>query len=67
MSKKFKKIVESVETKNIDPIKIARIANKILKSRKPKYIYNINRNKLLRLLSILPKRFQVWIIKQILK
>ena len=67
MSRKFKKIVDSVQTKNIDPIKIAKISNKILKSKNPKYIYNINRNKLLRLLSILPKRFQVWVIKKILK
>ena len=67
MSRKFKKIVDSVQTKNIDPIKIAKISNKILKSKNHKYIYNINRNKLLRLLSILPKRFQVWVIKKILK
>ena len=67
MSRKFKKIVESVETKNISPDKIGKIAYKILKSKKPKYIYNINRNILLRLLSILPKRFQVWVIKKILK
>ena len=66
-SLKFKHIVESVEAKNIEPIKIGKIAYKILKSKKPKYIYNINRNKLLRLLNVLPRRFQVWIIKQILK
>ena len=66
-SLKFKHIVESVEAKNIEPIKIGKIAYKILKSKKPKYIYNINRNKLLRLLSVLPKRLQVWVIKKILK
>lgn len=66
-SLKFKHIVESVEAKNIEPIKIGKIAYKILKSKKPKYIYNINRNKLLRLLNFLPKNFQVWVIKKILK
>ena len=66
-SLKFKHIVESVEAKSIEPIKIGKIAYKILKSKKPKYIYNINRNKLLRLLNFLPRNFQVWIIKKILK
>lgn len=66
-SLKFKHIVESVEAKNIEPIKIGKIAYKILKSKKPKYIYNINRNKLLRLLNFLPRKFQVWVIKKILK
>ena len=66
-SLKFKHIVESVEAKNIEPIKIGKIAYKILKSKKPKYIYNINRNKLLRLLNFLPRNFQVWVIKKILK
>ena len=66
-SLKFKHIVESVEAKNIEPYKIGKIAYKILKSKKPKYIYNINRNKLLRLLNFLPRNFQVWVIKKILK
>ncbi len=66
-AKRFKKIVDSVENKNIPAEKIARKINKALKSRKPKYLYNINRNFLLRLLSSLPKRMQVWILKMILK
>ena len=63
----FKKVVDSVEAKNISAEKVARIALKILKSKSPRYIYNINRNFLLRLLSFLPKRFQVFIIKAIIK
>ena len=66
-SLKFKHIVEGVEAKNIEPIKIGKIAHKILKSKKPKYIYNINRNILLRLLNALPRNLQVWVIKKILK
>ena len=67
VDRKFKEIVDSVENKNIEPIKIGKLINKILNSKKPKYVYNINRNILLRLLSILPKRFQVWVIKKIIK
>ncbi|MCI5746001.1 MAG: SDR family NAD(P)-dependent oxidoreductase [Erysipelotrichaceae bacterium] len=63
----FKKVVDSVEAKNISAEKVARIALKILKSKRPRYIYNINRNFLLRILSFLPKRFQVFIIKTIIK
>lgn len=63
----FRNIVNSVETKRIPPIKIAKISFKILDSKRPKYIYNINRNFLLRLLSFLPKRLQVFIIALILK
>ena len=64
---KFRKIVDSVEAKNIHPDKIANIALRALTSHHPKFIYNINRNILLRILNILPDHFQVWIIKQILR
>lgn len=64
---KFKKIVDSVETKKISPLFIAKLSNKILKAKNPKFTYNINRNFLLRLLSVLPKKTQVKIITGILK
>ena len=64
---RFRKIVDSVETKNISPEKIACKVSRILKSKHPRYIYNINRNPLLRLLSALPARLQTAIIAQILK
>ena len=63
---KYRKIVDSVEGRTIPPSKIADIAYKISKRKKPKYIYKINRNPLLLLLTHLPKRFQNWIIKRIL-
>lgn len=66
-AKRFKGIVDSVEAKNIPPQSIAKIAYKAMTARKPKYIYNINRNPLLRLLNILPDRMQVAIIKTIIK
>ncbi len=64
---RFKKIVDSVESKNISPDKIARTAKKALTNKRPKYVYNVNRNLLLRLLNILPDRLQVFIIGKILK
>ena len=66
-AKRFRKIVDSVETRNIPPEKIANRVFKILKVKRPKYIYNVNRNLLLKLLSVLPARLQVGIISLILK
>ena len=40
---------------------------KILKKKNPRYVYNINRNPGLRLLSVLPDRLQVKIISLLLK
>ena len=66
-AKKFKKIVNSVEAKNVSAEKVANKVLKIVSAKKPKFIYNINRNKLLLLLNVLPKRLQFFIIKKILK
>lgn len=64
---RFKQIVNSVEAKSIVPKKIAIKTVKILKKKNPKFAFNINRNKLLLLLNVLPSRMQFWIIKKILK
>ena len=66
-AKRFKNIVESVEAKKIKPVKLAKKALKIIESKKPKFAYTINRNPLLILLSLMPKRFQFFVIRQILK
>ncbi len=66
-AKRFKNIVEGVEAKKIKPEKIAKKALKIIESKKPKFAYSINRNPLLLLLNLMPKSFQFFIIKQILK
>ena len=66
-AKRFRGIVDSVETKNIPPEKIASKVLRILKAKRPKYIYNVNRNLLLRLLSVLPDSWQTKIIALILK
>lgn len=64
---RFKKIVESVEARNVLPEKIAAKAAKILAARRTRFAYSINRNPLLLMLSALPKSFQLWVIKQVLK
>ena len=66
-AKRFKKIVDGVEAKSIPSKKIALKTWKILQKKKPKFAYSVNRNKLLLLLNVLPKRMQFWVIKKILK
>lgn len=66
-STRFKKIVDSVESRNITPDKIADKVLEALESKNPKYVYKINRNPLLLLLNSLPDKMQVDIIGLILK
>lgn len=66
-AEKFGKIVDSVESKNVPAEKIAGLVLDALESKHPKYIYNINRNPLLRLLNALPDKMQVEILGMILK
>lgn len=66
-AKRFKTIVNNVEIRCIPPEKIAKKAERILKAKNPRFAYSINRNPLLLLLNTLPKRFQLWVIKKILK
>ena len=64
---RFKEIVESVEARSISTEKLAKKTFKIINRKRPKFAYSINRNPLLLMLNVLPKRFQLWIIKQVLK
>lgn len=66
-SKKFKKIVDSVESKSITPECLAKVVYKAVKKKKPRYIYRINANFLLKLFNILPSTFQVYLIGKLLK
>ncbi len=66
-AKRFKAIVDAVEARNIPAKKIAEKALKILQARRPRYVYSINRNSLLLLMHLLPKRLQTWLIGLILK
>lgn len=62
----FKSIVEKNESKTIDPAKMAKLYERIVSVRKPKLLYKINLNPKLILLSMLPKRTQLYIIKRMI-
>lgn len=64
---RFRKIVDSVEAKNISPEKLAKKSVGIIEKKKTKFSYAINRNPLLLMLNVLPKSMQLFIIKQVLK
>ena len=66
-SKRFKKIVDSVEARSVPPEKVARKIHKILSAKKTHFAYKLNRNPLLLLLNVLPKPVQLSVIKAILK
>ena len=64
---RFRRIVHSVESRNVTPERIAVKVEKILSRKHPRYVYHINRNPLLILLNVLPQRVQTQIIKWVLK
>ena len=66
-SKRFKSVVDRVEARCVSPRKIAEKSLAIIKKRKSKFAYCINRNPLLLMLNALPKRMQLWIIRVILR
>lgn len=66
-AKKFRQIVDGVETKNVEPEKIAETVQKALEDKVPQYVYKINRNPLLLMLNSLPPRLQVFAIKEVIK
>ena len=65
-SRRFLGLVNSIETANVEPGKIAETVLKALTSKRPRYVYNINRSPLLRILNALPQRLQNHVIKMIL-
>lgn len=66
-AEKFHQIVDKVEAKCVSPEQIAKLVHKILKKKKPKFAYSINRNFLLKLFHILPMKMQFWAIRKVLK
>lgn len=66
-AKRFKKIVDSVESRNVPPEKVAKLVLKILQAGSPRYVYHINRNPLLCLWGLMPASLQTWVIRKILK
>ena len=66
-ARRFRRIVHSVESRNVTPERIAGKVGKILSRKHPRHTYHINRNPLLILLNMLPHRMQTQIIKWVLK
>ena len=66
-AKRFKNIVNKVEARSITTEKLAKKVVKIVGKRSPRFAYSINRNPLLLLLNLMPKRIQLFAIKQVLK
>ncbi len=66
-SKYFKRIVESVEAKSVTPEKLAKVVLKPIQRKKPRYVYKINANFLLKLFNILPSHLQVYLIGRLLR
>jgi len=64
---RFKRIVNRVEARCIPPERLAERVGKILDKRRPAFAYSINRNPLLLMLNMLPKRLQLWAIKLVLR
>jgi NAD(P)-dependent dehydrogenase (short-subunit alcohol dehydrogenase family) len=64
---RFKRIVNRVEARSISPKRLAEKVLKIFRKKSPRFAYSINRNPLLLLLNVLPKRLQLWIIKTVLR
>lgn len=64
---RFKGIVNRVEARCIPPRRVAEKVLRILNKRNPAFAYAINRNPLLLLLNVLPKRLQLFAIRMILK
>ena len=64
---RFRRIVDNVEAKSIPPEKIAEKVISILQNHAPAFSYSINRNPLLYLYGLLPKRVQLWAIRLILQ
>lgn len=66
-AERFKRIVDKVEARHIEPQMIADKSYGIITKKSPAFAYSINRNPLLLLLNLLPKRLQLWAIKMVLK
>ena len=66
-ARSFRNVVNRVEARCIPPKRIAEKAEGIIEKRAPRFAYSINRNPLLLILNLLPKRLQCFIIRCILK
>ena len=66
-AERFKNIVDRVEARCVPPMKIGEVVLRILRKKRPAFVYSVNRNPLLLMLNALPKRAQLWIIGKVLR
>lgn len=66
-AERFRAIVNAVEARAVPPEKVAGKVVKILAARRPRLTYSLNRNPLLLLMNVLPKRLQLAAIRWVLK
>lgn len=66
-ARRFRRIVMGVESRNVTPNKIAAKVVRILRQKRPRLTYHMNRNPLLLLLNLLSHKMQTRIIKWVLK
>ena len=64
---RFRRIVDSVESRSVPPEKVAEKVAAALTAKHPRRLYNLNRNPLLLLLNALPVGLQEWVLVKILK
>ena len=67
VAEKFLRVTNAVEAKAVPPETVAKKVRKALKVKHPRFAYSLNRNPLLRLYGILPKRLKLLFIKTFLK
>ena len=64
---RFRRIVDSVEARSVPPERVAEKVHRALTAKRPKRLYDLNRNPLLLLLNALPVGLQEWALVRILK
>ena len=66
-AKRFKDVVDRVESRRVPPERISGKICRILDAKKPRFAYSVNRNPLLKLFDLLPESARFFIIRRILK
>ncbi len=65
-AERFRRIVEKVEARSVPPERVAAVIAGILACPRPKPVYNLNRNPLLLLFGLMPRRVRLWAIRRLL-
>ena len=66
-AERFRAIVDKVESRRVPPEKVAEKALRIVRKKRPRFAYSLNRNPLLILFDLLPQRARFALIRQVLK